>query len=69
MNSQYVLCIKNKKHEVSLELRKVYTVIADSDATRHGQLRIIDESGEDYLYPADFFVPVSIPHGARKAFV
>lgn len=68
MNSHYVLCIKNKKHEVSLELRKVYAVIADSDAMKHGQLRIIDESGEDYLYPADFFVPVSIPQGARKAF-
>jgi hypothetical protein len=46
-----VICILNRGYEVSLEPRKVYEVLRDPDAAKHGQLRVVDESGEDYLYP------------------
>ena len=51
---QLALCLRNKGYEVSLERRKIYPVLPDRDAAAHGQLRIIDESWEDYLYPATF---------------
>jgi len=63
---RFVLCIRNDGCN-DLELRKVYQVIADSDAAKEGYIRIIDESGEDYLYPADYFVPIELPTGAAKA--
>jgi hypothetical protein len=50
---KFVICLKNKGYEVSLEPRKIYQVLADRDAAAHQQLRVIDESGEDYLYPAN----------------
>lgn len=53
----FVVCLKNKGYEVSLEPRKTYQVVPDLDATKHRQLRVIDESGEDYLYPEDYFTP------------
>jgi hypothetical protein len=66
--SQYVLCIKSIGYPASLEVRKVYVALADPDAAKHGLLRIIDESSEDYLYPRDFFVPITIPEAAKAAF-
>jgi len=63
---RFVLCIRNDGCD-DLELRKVYQVIADPDASEEGYIRIIDESGEDYLYPADYFVPVELPMDAAKA--
>lgn len=66
--TEFVVCIKNKNYEASLELRKIYRVIQDEEAERHQRTRIIDESGEDYLYPAEFFAPVGLTRGARKAF-
>jgi hypothetical protein len=62
-----VICISNIGYEVSLEPRKVYEVIADPDAAKHGQLRVVDESGEDYLYPRSHFVEVVLPQSIRKA--
>ena len=62
-----VICVKNEGYDVSLERRKLYVSIADSEAERHGQLRVIDESGEDYLYPREFFVPVQLPQSIRRA--
>lgn len=56
-----VVCVANEGYEVSLELRKLYEVLPDADAAGHGQLRIVDESGEDYLYPANLFVAVALP--------
>lgn len=56
-----VVCTKNSGYEVSLELRKLYEVVPDVDAEKHGQVRVIDESGEDYLYPKSFFIPVELP--------
>jgi len=58
---EFAICVDNHGYEVSLELRKLYEVVADSDAERHGQIRVIDESGEDYLYPANAFNRVSLP--------
>lgn len=63
----FVLCIVNKGYPASLEVRKVYRVLIDEQASRHGQMRVIDESGEDYLYPEDFFVPIKLPQAAERA--
>jgi len=64
---QFVVCIKNKDDPASLELRKLYRVVADAEAAKHQQLRVVDESGEDYLYPEEYFVPVSLPQAAGRA--
>jgi hypothetical protein len=60
MKKKFLLCIDNKDYEASLELRKLYEKISDKEAERHGQIRIVDESGEDYLYPASYFAPVRL---------
>jgi len=60
MKNKFLLCIENEGYEASLELRKLYERLPDKEAERHKQVRIIDESGEDYLYPSDFFAPVSL---------
>jgi hypothetical protein len=65
--ARFVLCVRNKDYPASLELRKVYQVLADDRATKHHQIRVIDESGEDYLYPEDYFVPIKLPPVAEKA--
>ena len=67
-NSQYVVCINNDSYPASLELRKIYRVVADARAAEHGQIRVIDESGEDYLYPARIFVPIDLPEAVEVAF-
>ena len=67
--SRYLLCVKNSGYSASLELCKVYRRRPDRQAAAHQLVRIIDESGEDYLYPEEFFVPVQLPRGAEKAFV
>ena len=66
--TSYAFCVKNDDYPVSLELRKVYQVVQDDWAKAHGHIRIIDESGEDYLYPADLFVPVALPKAAEGVF-
>jgi hypothetical protein len=58
--ARFVLCLRNQGAD-DLELRKVYQVLPDRTALRDGYMRVIDESGEDYLYPADYFVPVAVP--------
>lgn len=63
---QLVVCVKNDGYAVSLELRKLYVVLPDAQALKHGQLRVIDESGEDYLYPEGFFAPVDLPQTVRR---
>ncbi|WP_089724484.1 hypothetical protein [Candidatus Thiosymbion oneisti] len=57
----FAICIRNDNYQVSLEKRKLYEVLQDSDAEIHDQIRIIDESGEDYIYPRDYFVVVDLP--------
>ena len=63
---QLAICIRNKGAE-DLEVRKVYRVLPDARAAKDGLIRVIDESGEDYLYPADYFVPVELPREAVRA--
>ena len=63
----YVLCISNRRYPASLELLKVYRALKDDAARRDGFVRVIDESGEDYLYPKDYFVPIDLPMSARRA--
>lgn len=57
----FAICIKNVDYEVSLELRKLYEVLPDPKGEALGMMRIVDESGEDYLYPKAFFIPLSLP--------
>lgn len=61
-----MVCVKNDGYAASLERRKLYDAISDAEASKHGQLRIIDESGDDYLYPEAFFVPVELPQAVRR---
>ena len=65
--NEFVVCVRNEGYEVSLELRKIYQVVPDSDGARHKLVRVIDESGEDYLYPKDFFLPIQLPRAVEKA--
>ncbi len=64
----FAICISNEGYPASLEVRKVYRVLPDADAERHARLRVIDESGEDYLYPEEYFAPVEIPETAERVF-
>jgi hypothetical protein len=62
-----VVCLKNKGYEVSLERRKIYLAIPDATAAKHRLLRVIDESGDDYLYPDECFASVDLPTPIRRA--
>jgi hypothetical protein len=62
-----VICLDNSGYEVSLERRKIYVAIPDAEAARHGRIRVVDESGEDYLYPEERFVEAELPQAARRA--
>lgn len=63
---RYLLCVRNKGCE-DLEPRKLYEQLSDRRAAEHGYVRVVDESGEDYLYPADYFVAVDLPREAERA--
>lgn len=65
---RYAICIRNDGCPASLEIRKIYELLPDEEASRHNHVRAIDESGEDYLFPADYFVPISLPEAAEHAF-
>ena len=65
-NYQFALCVENTDSE-DLEKRKIYQVLPDRDAEREGYLRVIDESGEDYLYPQSYFVSIQLPREAQEA--
>ncbi|HUE85388.1 MAG TPA: hypothetical protein VMO26_04855 [Vicinamibacterales bacterium] len=64
---QLMVCLRNDGYEVSLERRKIYAALPDADAARHGQVRIIDESGEDYLFPATYFAAIELSQAVRRA--
>jgi hypothetical protein len=59
--------VRNARYEASLELHKIYPVLRDADAARDGDLRVIDESGEDYLYPAEWFAPIDVPDAVEAS--
>ena len=67
MKNEFVICVKNGGYPASLELRKLYQVLPDSSAEARRLLRVIDESGEDYLYPESFFIAVQLEAPARRA--
>jgi hypothetical protein len=64
----FVFCVDNQGYDVALEPRKVYVRMSDPPAEKLGMVRIVDESGEDYLFPADLFVPIQLPSAALRAF-
>jgi hypothetical protein len=66
-SKKLVICLDNSGYEVSLERRKIYLTISDPHAERLGQIRIVDESGEDYLYPEKNFVLADLPRSTRRA--
>ena len=65
--SQFVICVDSEGYAASLERWKVYRALPDPEADVHGLIRVIDESGEDYLYPAENFVAIDVPQAAVKA--
>jgi hypothetical protein len=65
-SKNFVLCIENRECE-DLEKAKVYPLLSDAKAKREGYIRVVDESGKDYLYPESYSVPVDIPAKAREA--
>jgi hypothetical protein len=66
-SARLVICLDNSGYEVSLERRKIYVAVPDVKAQKLGQLRVIDESGEDYLYPEEMFVEAELPQAVRRA--
>ena len=65
--AHFVVCVGNRGYAASLELRKIYQVLPDKLGSRHNQIRVIDESGEGYLYPEECFVPVRLPEVVKRA--
>ena len=65
--ARYVVCIDNSDYPAALERHKIYCVLVDEDAAVDGDVRIIDESGEDYLYSQDRFVPISVPAKVQRS--
>jgi hypothetical protein len=65
--SQFAVCIDYSEYPVALEIHRIYRVIPDQDAGMDGDLRIVDESGEDYLYPASYFVLIDVPQQTAQA--
>ena len=63
----FAVCIRNEEYEASLELRKIYEILKDPDAASHQMIRVVDEEGEDYLYPASWFVPIELPRNVEQA--
>ena len=67
VSKQLVVCIKNDGYLAALEKRKIYVALRDLAAEKHGMLRIIDESGEEYLYPKACFRSIALPHSVKRA--
>lgn len=65
--ARLVICLDNSGYEVSLERRKIYVVVPDTKAEKHGQLRVVDESGDSYLYAEDMFIDANLPQPVRRA--
>ncbi len=66
-SKQLVVCVDNEGYAASLEKRKIYIALRDPAAEKRGLLRVIDESGEDYLYPKGYFRAIALPQAVRKA--
>jgi hypothetical protein len=64
---RFVVCIRNDDYPASLELRKLYRTLDDKFAEQHDLIRVVDESGEDYLYPRDYFLGIDLPRSVEQA--
>lgn len=67
--ARFAVCINHGGYPEALEVMKIYQVLPDSEAAQHGQLRVIDESGEDYLYFADLFIVIDFPATVEQALI
>jgi hypothetical protein len=65
--TRFVVCIKNAGYPASLELHKIYRVLPDNEAAEDDDIRVVDESGEDYLYPASYFAAIKVPAAVEKS--
>jgi hypothetical protein len=68
-NRKFVICIKNTDYPASLELRKIYEVVPDDDISATGHVRVIDESGDDYLYPSSYFIDAQLSQSVLDAVI
>ncbi|MEG4319708.1 MULTISPECIES: hypothetical protein [unclassified Microcoleus] len=66
---EFVVCINNEDYSASLEVRKIYQVLPNTQANSHQMIRVIDESGEDYLYPSRYFMPIELSEPVQQALV
>lgn len=64
---EFVVCVNNSDYPASLELHKIYRAVVDKEAVEEGDIRIIDESGEDYLYASSYFVPIKVPQTVEES--
>jgi len=64
---RFVVCVNNADYPASLELHKIYRPIPDDEAEANGDLRVVDESGEDYLYPASWFIAIQVPRAVEES--
>ena len=64
---KFVVCVNNSDYPASLELHKIYRAVIDEEALEEGDIRIIDESGEDYLYPSSYFIPIKVPQRVEES--
>jgi hypothetical protein len=66
MKKKYLVCVSNTSYEASLEVRKIYLTTPDSQAKKFHQVRVFDESGEDYLFPEILFAPITVPEKTKE---
>ena len=66
-SKQFVVCVDNEGYPASLEKRKIYLALRDPGAEKHGLIRVVDESGDDYLYPKTFFRSIALPSALKRA--
>jgi hypothetical protein len=66
-DAEFVVCLRNDGYIASLEVHKIYRILPDPEAEKDGDLRIVDESGEDYLYPKDWFVLIEVPEAVEAS--
>jgi hypothetical protein len=64
---RFAVCVRNEGYESSLELHKIYRLVPDHDADKEGDVRVVDESGEDYVYPAEWFVPIDVTEAVLQS--
>jgi len=64
---EFVVCVNNSDYPASLEIHKIYRAVADKEAAAEGDIRIIDESGENYLYSSSYFVPIKVPQTVEES--